>query len=73
MCAALPISATRPTIESEKPERVLEVYLFDLHRDIYGEDVEVRFVRYLRPEKKFESLDELAAQIARDVIEAKAS
>lgn len=64
---------TRPTIESEKPERVLEVYLFDLHRDIYGEDVEIRFVRYLRPEKKFESLDELAAQIARDVIEAKAS
>jgi FAD synthase len=30
-------------------------------------------VRYLRPEKKFENLDELAAQITRDVIEAKSS
>jgi riboflavin kinase/FMN adenylyltransferase len=64
---------TRPTIESEKPERVLEIHLFDLHRDIYGEDVEMRFVRYLRPEKKFANLDELASQIARDVSEAKAS
>jgi riboflavin kinase/FMN adenylyltransferase len=64
---------TRPTIESANPERVLEIHLFDLHRDIYGEDVEVQFVRYLRPEKKFENLDELAAQITRDVIEAKSS
>jgi riboflavin kinase / FMN adenylyltransferase len=64
---------TRPTIESHKPERVLEVHLFDLHHDIYGKDVEMRFVRYLRPEKKFANLDELAAQIARDVTEAKAS
>ncbi|MGZ5503257.1 MAG: bifunctional riboflavin kinase/FAD synthetase [Chthoniobacterales bacterium] len=63
----------RPTIESEKPERLLELHFFDLDRDIYGEDVEVRFVRYLRPEKKFADLDQLAAQIARDVAQAKAS
>ncbi len=49
------------------PERLLELHLFDLDRDIYGEDVEVRFLRYLRPEQKFESVDALAAQIARDV------
>ncbi|MDQ6939804.1 MAG: bifunctional riboflavin kinase/FAD synthetase [Verrucomicrobiota bacterium] len=62
---------TRPTIESEKPERLLELHFFDLHRDIYDEDVEVRFLKYLRPEQKFANLDELAAQITRDVEEAK--
>ena len=62
---------TRPTIESEKPERLLELHFFDLHRDIYGEDVEVRFLKYLRPEEKFANLDELAAQIKRDVEQAK--
>lgn len=61
----------RPTIESAKPERLLELHLFDLNREIYGEDVEMRFVRYLRPEQKFNGLDELKAQIARDVSEAK--
>jgi riboflavin kinase/FMN adenylyltransferase len=61
----------RPTIDSGKPERLLELHLFDLDRDIYGEDVEVRFTRYLRREKKFANLDDLSAQIARDVAEAK--
>lgn len=56
----------RPTVEQAKPERLLELHLFDVDRDIYGEDVEVRFVRFLRPEQKFGSLDELKAQIARD-------
>ena len=62
----------RPTVAQAKPERLLELHLFDLDRDIYGEDVEVRFVRYLRGEKKFASVEELAAQIARDVEKARA-
>ena len=61
----------RPTLEQAKPERLLELHLFDLDREIYGEDVEVRFLRYLRGEQKFGSLDELKAQIARDVEHAK--
>jgi riboflavin kinase/FMN adenylyltransferase len=61
----------RPTIGAEKPERLLELHLFDLDKDIYGEEVEVRFLRYLRSEKKFENVDALAAQIARDVAEAR--
>jgi riboflavin kinase/FMN adenylyltransferase len=60
----------RPTVAGGTPERLLELHLFDLDRDIYGEDVEVRFLRFLRPEKKFESLEALAAQIVRDVKEA---
>jgi riboflavin kinase / FMN adenylyltransferase len=62
----------RPTVEGGAAERLLELHLFDFDRDIYGEDVEVRFVRYLRPEQKFNSLDELKAQIARDVEQARA-
>jgi riboflavin kinase/FMN adenylyltransferase len=57
----------RPTVTSEKSERVLEIHLFDFDRDIYGKDLEVRFVRYLRPEKKFENVDALSRQIRLDI------
>ncbi|MDQ3120051.1 MAG: bifunctional riboflavin kinase/FAD synthetase [Verrucomicrobiota bacterium] len=57
----------RPTLETVKPDRLLELHFFDLKREIYGEDVEVRFVRFLRPEQKFANVDALVAQIGRDV------
>jgi riboflavin kinase/FMN adenylyltransferase len=60
----------RPTIEGGSPQRVLELHLFDFDRDIYGKDIEVRFLRYLRAEQKFENLAALRAQIARDVAAA---
>ncbi|HEY6204632.1 MAG TPA: bifunctional riboflavin kinase/FAD synthetase, partial [Chthoniobacterales bacterium] len=47
----------RPTVSRDKSNRVLEIHLFDFSRDIYGQDLEIRFVRYLRPEKKFDSID----------------
>jgi riboflavin kinase/FMN adenylyltransferase len=62
----------RPTVASEAPERVLEFHLFDLDRDLYGEEIELRFLEYLRPEQKFESLAALREQIARDVKRAHA-
>jgi len=61
----------RPTIATGKSERVLEIHLFDFDGDIYGKDVEVRFVKYLRPEQKFENVDALVAQIRRDVDQAR--
>jgi len=61
----------RPTVSSGKSERVLEIHLFDFNRDIYGRDVEVRFLKFLRPEKKFENLDALVHQIRRDVEQAR--
>jgi riboflavin kinase / FMN adenylyltransferase len=61
----------RPTVSSAKPERVLEIHLLDFDRDIYGKDVEVRFVRYLRPEQKFETVHALAQQIELDVQQAR--
>ena len=63
----------RPTVAAAKPERLLELHLFDLEREVYGEDMEVRFLRYLRPEQKFENLESLKAQIARDVEQARGS
>jgi riboflavin kinase / FMN adenylyltransferase len=60
----------RPTVSSEK-QRVLEIHLFDFARDIYGVDLEVRFIRYLRPEKKFETVEALAHQIEADVKQAR--
>ena len=56
----------RPTV-SQGHQRVLEVHLFDFDGDLYGIDVEVEFLRFLRGEKKFASVDELRDQIARDI------
>ena len=61
----------RPTIGDASPDRVLEFHLFDFDRDLYGEDLELRFLKYLRPEQKFESLAALREQIARDVVAAR--
>lgn len=60
----------RPTV-GDNPERLLEVHLFDFAESIYGRDIEVRFVRFLRPERKFASIDELKKQISRDCAEAR--
>ena len=56
---------TRPTFDLRKP--LLEVHLFDFDRDIYGEYIHVDFIAYLRGEEKFESVDELVAQMSKDV------
>jgi riboflavin kinase/FMN adenylyltransferase len=56
----------RPTLDSSG-SRVLEVHLLDYQGDLYGMELEVEFLRFLRGEKKFASLDALKAQIVRDV------
>jgi riboflavin kinase / FMN adenylyltransferase len=52
-------------------ERVLEAYLLDFSGELYGEEVEVAFVKRLRDEIAFASPAELSAQIARDVEETR--
>ncbi|MDQ3414286.1 MAG: bifunctional riboflavin kinase/FAD synthetase [Verrucomicrobiota bacterium] len=61
----------RPTIESQKPQRVLEFHVFDLDENLYGKEIELHFRQCLRPEQKFENLTALREQIARDVAEAR--
>jgi riboflavin kinase / FMN adenylyltransferase len=60
----------RPTVKTGAAP-VLEVHLFDFARDIYGSHLQVRFLHKLRDEEKFADLPALAAQIARDVEDAK--
>ena len=61
----------RPTVEHQGGERLLELHLFDFDQEIYGQDVEVAFLQYLRPEQKFSGLEELQAQISRDAQNAR--
>jgi riboflavin kinase/FMN adenylyltransferase len=63
----------RPTVAAPDGQRLLEVHLFDFTDDIYGEDLEITFRRFLRPEKKFDSLEALRAQIAADATAARAN
>lgn len=60
----------RPTFSTDH-ERVLEAHLFDFEGDLYGLDVELEFLRFVRAEKKFGSVGELRAQIQRDIAAAK--
>ena len=60
----------RPSIKGEKKLQ-LEVHLLNFSSDLYGQHVSVIFLKKLRDEKKFKSLDELKEQIKLDVIKAK--
>ncbi|MDO8932454.1 MAG: bifunctional riboflavin kinase/FAD synthetase [Rhodocyclaceae bacterium] len=61
----------RPTLgQGLKP--VLEVHLFDFDQEIYGAHIAVHFLHKLRDEAKYDSLDALKAQIARDVDQTQA-
>ena len=56
----------RPTVSStQKP--VAETHILNFAKDIYGEKINVEFVRMLRKEQKFNSVDELKQQIAKDI------
>ncbi|HUI88435.1 MAG TPA: bifunctional riboflavin kinase/FAD synthetase [Anaerolineales bacterium] len=56
-----------PTFTPEKQTPNVEAYLLDFNQDIYGKDVKVEFVRRLRDEIKFASVNELIAQIQEDI------
>ncbi len=55
----------RPTV-SQTGEITAETHLFDFEGDLYGKSVAVEFLRFLRPEEKFASVEELRDQIRRD-------
>jgi riboflavin kinase / FMN adenylyltransferase len=59
----------RPTFG--EPERSIEAHIFDFDRDIYGREVKLEIAERIRPERKFESAQALAAQIASDLRRAK--
>jgi riboflavin kinase/FMN adenylyltransferase len=63
----------RPTFYPDGGPRLLEAYLLDFDGQLYGEHARVRFVSRLRGEERFESVDELVAQMNRDVEAARAA
>lgn len=60
----------RPSFDP--PVELLEPFFFDFSGDLYGQEIEVGFHHFLRPEAKFASLEELTAQMERDCEEARA-
>ena len=51
---------------------VLEVFLFDFTGDLYGRDVEVEFIDFIRGDRRFGSVEELVAQMDKDIAKARA-
>ena len=60
----------RPMYQVNVP--LLETHLFDFDGDLYGKYLSVELIRYIRPEAKFPSLQDLIAQIAADAARARA-
>ena len=56
----------RPTVSGDG-RRVLEIHLLDFSEDLYGSEMEVSFLQFMRPEQKFENQDALCAQIHHDI------
>ena len=68
--AAVANLGTRPTFGDG--DNSLEVHLLDFDGDLYGRELEVTFRQMLREERRFDGVDELKAQIIRDVDAARA-
>ena len=56
----------RPTV-TQNGQPLLEVFLLDFQGDLYGRRVVVEFVKRIRPEEKFDSLEVMTAQMHRDI------
>lgn len=56
----------RPTV-SNNNQCSLETHILNFDKDIYGQEISVEFIKMIRPEKKFSSINELKAQICEDI------
>lgn len=62
----------KPTFHEKRPDKPsIEVHIFDFHEEIYDIDVTVKWFKRIRSEQKFSGVEELIAQIKRDIKEAK--
>jgi riboflavin kinase/FMN adenylyltransferase len=61
---------TRPTVTNQT-QRTIEAHLLDFNKDLYGINVTLDFVEFLRGEQKFSGVPELVAQITRDIARAR--
>ena len=61
----------RPTFFEHAEHSILEAHLLDFDGDLYGHEVQVEFLRFLRSERRFSGIDALAAQLKKDVDNAR--
>jgi riboflavin kinase/FMN adenylyltransferase len=61
---------TRPTFNNNADNRSIEVNIFDFEGDIYNKEITLRFAGKIRDEQKFESVEMLVNQLAKDKIRA---
>ena len=61
---------TRPTFDNGPP--VLEIFLFDFDGSLYGREIEVGFVEFIRGDQRFDGMEALMAQMEKDCTKAKA-
>jgi riboflavin kinase / FMN adenylyltransferase len=54
----------RPTVEGVG--KTTEVHILDFDKEIYGEELEVQFIQFVRPEVKFEGIEKLKEQLQKD-------
>lgn len=54
----------RPTFDNGAP--ILEVFLFDFDGNLYGREIEVEFIGYVRPDQRFPDMDALILQMQKD-------
>ena len=59
----------RPTVDGHT--LCAETNIFDFESDLYGKSVQIEFVEFIRPEQKFDSVDELKIQVLADIEKAK--
>ena len=60
---------TRPTVKGEKV--TVEPWILDFEGDLYGKNITLEFYDYLRPEQKFDSLEELKAEIQKNAAQTR--
>lgn len=61
----------RPTLQSPQPQLRFETHLIGYHGDLYGRDLTVELVAFLRPERRFAHLEALQTQISKDIAAAR--
>lgn len=69
VCAGVTNVGVRPTVSSDDTVSI-ETHLIDYQANLYGKEIKVAFLRYLRGEKKFATTEQLHRQIERDIMQA---
>lgn len=57
----------KPTVKEAEKRLGVETYIYDFNEEVYGRDIDVRLHEFRRPEKKFQSVEQLRKQLEQDV------